>query len=136
MHNHHVFPKDDEFLPERWLDATPAMNESFIPSAVGKKLIVYRVISLNLLRIKKTHTCAVKLGLILIALQFKDWDRIAGVGDQIHGQLGRTEVLVAASRNHGFGRNLFLNRDEFTCRAWLGPEGSHHHVDRVRGGGW
>jgi len=62
---------------------------------------------------------------------------VKGVGDQIHGQLGQTEVLVAASHDRGFGQDLFLNRDDFTCRARLGPEGSHvHHIDRVGGRGW
>jgi len=37
MHNDNVFEKPDEFLPERWLNATPAMNDSFLPFAAGNR---------------------------------------------------------------------------------------------------
>jgi len=37
MRNENVFEKADEFLPERWLDATPAMNDSFVPFAAGNR---------------------------------------------------------------------------------------------------
>jgi len=37
MHNENVFEKADEFLPERWLNATPAMNDSFLPFAAGNR---------------------------------------------------------------------------------------------------
>jgi len=98
-----------------------------------KKLNVYSVISLRLLRTKKTHTGAVKLCLI----QIRGWDRISpemAVAGYAVRLLGGTEILIAASHNLGFGRELFLKRGGLPYRARLGPEDSSRiHLNRIWG---